>query len=81
MIRQRPSVDRRRAPFRSLAAATLATQVGLLGPGEAPAMILGALVTVAVAALAGGAAGRHQVRQTRTGEGSAGESRATGATG
>ncbi|HOZ56534.1 MAG TPA: cation:proton antiporter [Nakamurella multipartita] len=64
-----------------VAAATLATQVGLLGPGEAPAMILGALVTVAVAALAGGAAGRHQVRQTRTGEGSAGESRATGATG
>jgi hypothetical protein len=39
------------------------------------------VVTVAVAALAGGAAGRHQAQQTRTGEGSAGESRATGAAG
>lgn len=44
-----------------VAAATLATQLGLLGPGEAPAMILGALVTVAVAAVAGGAAARRQV--------------------
>ena len=43
-----------------VAAATLATQLGLLGPGEAPALILGALVTVAVAALAGGAAARRQ---------------------
>ncbi len=44
-----------------VAAATLATQLGLLGPGEAPAMILGALVTVAVAAVAGGASARRQV--------------------
>ena len=43
-----------------VAAATLATQLGLVGPGEAPAMILGALITVAVAALAGGAAARRQ---------------------
>jgi Kef-type K+ transport system membrane component KefB len=43
-----------------VAAATLATQLGLLGPGEAPAMILGALITVGVAALAGGAAARGQ---------------------
>ena len=32
-----------------VAAATLATQLNLLGPGEAPALIMGALVTIAVA--------------------------------
>ena len=38
MIRQRPSVDRRRAPFRSLAAATLATAlVALAVPPPAAA--------------------------------------------
>ncbi len=46
-----------------VAAATLATQLGLLGPGEAPAMILGALITVVVTVLAGGAAARRQARR------------------
>jgi Kef-type K+ transport system membrane component KefB len=45
-----------------VAAATLATQFGMLGPGEAPAMILGALITIGVAVLAGGAAARRQAR-------------------
>ncbi len=35
-----------------VAAATVGTQLGLLGPGEAPALLLGALVTIAVAAVA-----------------------------
>ena len=35
-----------------VAAATVGTQLGLLGPGEAPALLLGALVTIAVAAAA-----------------------------
>ena len=43
-----------------VAAATLATRLGLLGPGEAPAMILGALITVAVSAVAGAATARRQ---------------------
>jgi Kef-type K+ transport system membrane component KefB len=46
-----------------VAAATLATQLGLLGPGEAPAMILGALITIGVTVLAGGAAARRQARE------------------
>jgi len=41
-----------------VAAATLATQLNLLGPGEAPALILGALVTIAVATVAAGVAAR-----------------------
>ncbi len=41
-----------------VAAATLATQLHLLGPGEAPALILGALVTIAVATVAGSIAAR-----------------------
>ncbi len=49
-----------------VAAATLATQLGQLGPGEAPALILGALITVAVAALAGGAAARRQAATPAT---------------
>lgn len=46
-----------------VAAATLATQRGLLGPGEAPAMILGALITIGVSVLAGAAAARRQARE------------------
>lgn len=46
-----------------VAAATLATQLGLLGPGEAPAMILGALITIGVTVLAGAAAARRQARE------------------
>ena len=41
-----------------IAAATLATQLNLLGPGEAPALILGALVTVAISTVAGGVVAR-----------------------
>ncbi len=41
-----------------VAAATLATQLHLLGPGEAPALILGALVTVVVTVVAAGIAAR-----------------------
>ena len=42
-----------------VAAATLATQLHLLGPGEAPALILGALVTIAVSTVGGGLAARR----------------------
>lgn len=45
-----------------VAAATLGTQRGLLLPGEAAALMLGALVTMAVAALAGGWAVRAGLR-------------------
>jgi len=41
-----------------VAAATLGTQVHVLEPGEAAALMLGALVTIAAAALAGDAAGK-----------------------
>jgi len=41
-----------------VAAATLGTEVHVLEPGEAAALMLGALVTVAVAALSGGAAAK-----------------------
>jgi Kef-type K+ transport system membrane component KefB len=41
-----------------VAAATLATQLHLLVPGEAPALILGALVTVVVTVVAAGVAAR-----------------------
>ena len=41
-----------------VAAATLATQLHLLAPGEAPALILGALVTVVVTVVAAGVAAR-----------------------
>lgn len=46
-----------------VAAATLATQLGLLGPGEAPALILGALITIGVTVVAGAAASRRQARE------------------
>ncbi len=36
-----------------VAAAALGTQLDLLQPGEAPAILLGALVTIAVSVLAG----------------------------
>jgi hypothetical protein len=39
-----------------VAAATLGTQLKLLRPGESSALILGALVTIAVAAVAGASA-------------------------
>jgi Kef-type K+ transport system membrane component KefB len=42
-----------------VAAATLATQLHLLGPGEAPALILGALITIAVSTIGGGLAARR----------------------
>jgi len=41
-----------------VAAATLGTQVHVLEPGEAAALMLGALVTIGVAALSGGGAGK-----------------------
>ena len=41
-----------------VAAATLGTEVHVLKPGEAAALMLGALVTVAIAALSGGAAAK-----------------------
>ena len=41
-----------------VAAATLATQLHLLGPGEASALILGALITVVVTVVAAGVAAR-----------------------
>ena len=43
-----------------VAAATVGTSLRVLAPGGAAALILGALVTIAVAAIAGGAAARHQ---------------------
>jgi Kef-type K+ transport system membrane component KefB len=41
-----------------IAAAALATQSQLLGPGEAPALVLGALITIGVATVASGVAAR-----------------------
>ena len=43
-----------------VAAATVGTSLRVLAPGGAAALILGALVTIAVATIAGGAAARHQ---------------------
>ena len=42
-----------------VAAATLATQAEAAGPGEAPALILGALVTIAITTVAAGFAARN----------------------
>lgn len=42
-----------------VAAATVGTQLGLFAPGEAPALLLGALVTIGIAAVAGGLAVRR----------------------
>lgn len=42
-----------------VAAATIGTQLGLFAPGEAPALLLGALVTIGIAAIAGGRAVRR----------------------
>src|SRR5450756_2136482 len=42
-----------------VAAATLGTSLHVLQPGEPAALVLGALVTIAVAAIAGGAAVRQ----------------------
>jgi Kef-type K+ transport system membrane component KefB len=50
-----------------VAAATLATQLNLLGPGEAPALIMGALVTIAIATAAGGVAARSTTLQVQPG--------------
>ncbi|SDD96531.1 cation:proton antiporter [Rhodococcus tukisamuensis] len=47
-----------------VAAATVGTQLGVLAPGEAPALILGALVTVGIAAVAGGVAARQGLTKT-----------------
>jgi hypothetical protein len=41
-----------------VAAATIGSQLGVLRPGEPAALLLGALVTIAVAVLAGGLAVR-----------------------
>ena len=60
-----------------VAAATLATQLNLLQPGEAPALIMGALVTIAVATVAGGVAARsaaHQVQPDTPATGSSPDS-------
>ena len=45
-----------------VAAATLATQQNLLTPGEAPALLLGALITIAAATVASGRATRRTSR-------------------
>ena len=45
-----------------VAAATLGTRNGLLGPGQPAALILGALVTIAVATLSGGVLARQAAR-------------------
>ena len=42
-----------------VAAATLATQLHLLAPGEAPALILGALITVGISTAGGALAARR----------------------
>ncbi len=42
-----------------VAAATLGTSLNVLQPGEPAALVLGAMVTIAVAAVAGGSAARH----------------------
>ena len=48
-----------------VAAATVGSQLGLLEPGEAPALLLGALLTVAVAVVSGGLLARtEQLRAT-----------------
>jgi Kef-type K+ transport system membrane component KefB len=56
-----------------VAAATLATEANLLQPGEAPALILGALVTIAITTIAAGVAARNPAsalpRQTAAAEG------------
>jgi Kef-type K+ transport system membrane component KefB len=44
-----------------VAAATLGTQLGLLKPGEASALILGALLTIGIASVCGGLAARRQI--------------------
>ena len=50
-----------------VAAATVGTQLGVLKPAEAPALILGALVTIGAATLAGAAASRHGALQSAHG--------------
>jgi len=48
-----------------VAAATVGAQLGLLEPGEAPALLLGALLTVAVAVVSSGLLARTaQLRAT-----------------
>ena len=49
-----------------VAAATLGTEQGLLGPGEPSALILGALVTIAVTSVAGTVAARTWTSPLRT---------------
>lgn len=49
-----------------IAAATLATQLDLLGPGEAPALILGALVTILISTVAGGMVARMSAPPTES---------------
>ena len=48
-----------------VAAATLGTEEGLLGPGEPAALILGALVTISATSIAGAIAKRHQPAEAR----------------
>jgi Kef-type K+ transport system membrane component KefB len=48
-----------------VAAATLGTEEGLLGPGEPAALILGALITITVTSAAGGVARRRQPAAAR----------------
>lgn len=48
-----------------VAAATLGTEEGLLGPGEPAALILGALVTITATSIAGGIAKRRQPAEAR----------------
>jgi Kef-type K+ transport system membrane component KefB len=48
-----------------VAAATLGTEQGLLGPGEPSALILGALLTITVTSVAGGIARRRQPAEAR----------------
>ena len=52
-----------------VAAATIGSTLHVLAPGEEAALILGALVTIVAATIAGGAAARHQRASTRSAAG------------
>ena len=49
-----------------VAAATLGTQTHSLAPGEAPALMLGALLTIAAAAIAGTVLGASRASRPRS---------------
>lgn len=63
-----------------VAAVTLGTQLNLLEPGEAPALILGSLVTIAIAAVAAGTIARHAEPEAPPLQGAPGAGTVTDAT-